>query len=147
MWKVKNPEYRERIEKYLKLQHFMHQMHFGLEEISPGKTSGVLQLEQIHRQQFGRVHGGVIATMADITAGFAAYTLVAENEHVVTGEIKLSYYSAARTDRLRAVGKVIKPGRRMHFCEADIFELHKDGSERLIARATTSMVVIPAEER
>ena len=41
---------------------------------------------------------------------------------------------------LRAVGTVVKPGRRGAFCRADIF----DGAGKVVATATSSCLVMPA---
>ena len=119
----------------------MHHIHFDLDIIEPGKTKGWLEIAEIHQQQKGYVHGGVIATVADITAGFAAYTLVPEDHHVVTGEIKVSYFSPGIGDKLYAEGYVVKPGKKINFCEAEVWCLN--GEEKtLIAKASTSMVTV-----
>jgi uncharacterized protein (TIGR00369 family) len=102
----------------------------------------VIDLSIEHQQQMGLVHGGVTATIADVAAGFAGFTLVGPDEHTVTAEIKISYFRKGRGSRLRAVGTVIKPGNAMHFCEAVVFCVDDDGNETLIAKATTTMAVI-----
>lgn len=139
---VRNPLYKERIEAFLERQYFMKLMGFDLNVIAPGTTSGVLKLGQEHQQQTGLVHGGVIATVADIVAGFAAFTLVPEDYHVVTAELKISYFQPGKGDMLSAVGKVIKSGRKMSFCEAEVYA-HKGEKKQLIAKATTTMAHIP----
>jgi len=139
--KAYNPEFRSRIEEHLKKQEFMHHMGFNLDVIDVGRTEGRMKLEKIHNQQTGLVHGGVIATVADIVAGFAAYTLVGPKEGVVTGELKISYLRAAKGDTLYARGWVIKQGKKINFCEAEVYVLN-GGNETLVAKATTSMVII-----
>ena len=98
-----------------------------------------------HQQQFGRIHGGVIATLADITAGFAAYTLTPEDAHVVTGEIKISYLRPGIGQKLTSIGRVLKPGKSISFCEAEVWS-HEENEKVLIAKATTSMVIIPLSQ-
>ena len=85
-------DYKERIEKFLERQEFMKHIGFNLNIIEEGRTEGWLDIKEIHKQQKGLVHGGVTATVADIVAGFAAYTLVPMDCHVVTAEIKISYF-------------------------------------------------------
>ncbi len=143
---LKNQDYKERIQNYLKKQFFMHHLDFDLNVIEPGCTEGILEVKPFHFQQFGRVHGGVIATVADCTAGFAAYTLVGEADHVVTGEIKVSYFAPGFGPQLRVVGKVIKAGRKIHFCESEVFNIDEQGNQKLIAKASTSMIVISEQE-
>jgi uncharacterized protein (TIGR00369 family) len=115
---------------------------FDLNVIEEGRTEGWLNLQLEHQQQTGLVHGGVTATLADIVAGFAAYTLVPTDQHVVTGEIKISYFAPGRGDRLHAIGYVVKQGRKVNFCEAEVW-CYNGEQKTLIAKATTTMVTIP----
>ena len=136
------PRFREIIKEHLLKQEFMKHIDCVLTVIEPGYVEAVIELGKHHQQQIGLVHGGVTATIADVAAGFAGFTLVAENQHTVTAEIKISYFSKAVGTRLRSVGRVVKPGRSMHFCEAEVYCLGHDGEEKLVAKATTTMAVI-----
>ena len=140
--KVFNEDFKARVEKFLERQHFMKLVGFDLNVIEAGRTEGWLDLELQHQQQTGLVHGGVTATVADIVAGFAAYTLVPEDQHVVTGEIKISYFAPGRGDKLHAIGYVVKQGRKVNFCEAEVW-CYNGEQKTLIAKATTTMVTIP----
>ena len=140
--KPKTPRFREIIRDHLHRQEFMKHLGCVLTVIEPGHVEAEIPLEKHHQQQIGLVHGGVTATIADVAAGFAGFTLVGEQEHTVTAEIKISYFKKGRGTKLRAVGRVVKPGRAMHFCEADVFCIDEEGHEVLIARATTTMAVI-----
>ncbi|MEC7752621.1 PaaI family thioesterase [Roseivirga sp. UBA1976] len=145
MVKVFNQNYKARIEKFLERQHFMKLVGFDLNVIDEGRTEGWLELREEHQQQTGLVHGGVTATVADIVAGFSAYTVVAEDQHVVTGEIKISYFAPGRGQKLYAKGWVVKQGKKMNFCEAEVWCI--DGEKRtLIAKATTTMVTLFSED-
>lgn len=140
-YKVFNPEYKLRVEKFLERQHFMKLVGFTMDVIEAGKTEGFLEIGQQHEQQTGLIHGGVIATLADIVAGFAAYTLVSEDQHVVTAELKISYLNRGMGQQLYAIGRVLKQGRRLHFCESEVWSVN-GGGRKLIAKATTTMAVI-----
>ncbi|MFQ3214135.1 MAG: hypothetical protein ACJAT1_001406 [Marivirga sp.] len=141
MDKLSSMDYKERVSKFLERQEFMKHIGFKLNVIEEGRTEGTLELKKIHQQQKGLVHGGVTATIADIVAGFAAYTTVPSDCHVVTAEIKISYFKAGVGDKLHAIGYVIKKGRKLSFCEAEVWAIN--GEERnLIAKASTTMAVI-----
>ena len=142
--KFYNMDFKDRVEQFLERQHFMKHIGFELNVIEKGRTSGELDIKQIHHQQKGLVHGGVIATLADITAGFAAYTMVPEDHHVVTGEIKVSYLNPGLGNKLRSVGWVLKSGQKLQFCESEVYDI-REGGEVLIAKATTTMVVLPPQ--
>lgn len=151
MLRTHNKDYKKRVQKFLDGQHFMHLIGFDLSVISEGRTEGFLQVAQKHKQQKGFVHGGLVATLADITAGFAAYTLVPEDQHVVTAEIKVSYFRPAVGEKLHVIGYVVKQGRKINFCEAEVWDISYDskGQEvrELAAKATTSMATVFPEDR
>jgi uncharacterized protein (TIGR00369 family) len=142
MHQVRNSAYKSRVEKYLERQHFMKHVGITLDVIEPGKTEASLKVLEIHKQQKGLLHGGVIATLADIVAGFAAYTLVPEDYNVVTGEIKISYLRPGTSDQIYAKGWVLKSGSKLNFCEAEVWQ-HTDGGDELLAKASASMITLP----
>ena len=101
---------KDRIIAFLEKQHFMKLMKFRLDKIEYGLIEGRLDLEQIHTQQHGMVHGGVTATVADIVAGFAAYTMAEDYQNIVTVELKISYLNPGMGKQLHAIGTVLKRG-------------------------------------
>jgi uncharacterized protein (TIGR00369 family) len=137
-----NPDFRTTILAHLERQEFMKAIGARLTSIELGKVITEIPLERKHQQQIGLVHGGVTATIADIAAGFAGFTLVGPEEHTVTAEIKVSYLRPGKGILLRAIGSVIKQGRSMHFCEAHVYCIDEHGKEELIAHATTTMAII-----
>ena len=132
---------KDRIIAFLEKQHFMKLMKFRLDKIEYGLIEGRLNLEQIHTQQHGMVHGGVTATVADIVAGFAAYTMAEDYQNIVTVELKISYLNPGMGKQLHAIGTVLKRGSKLYFCESEVFSI--DGDNRiLIAKATATMAII-----
>ena len=126
-----------RIRRKLERQHFMHLIGADLTSIAPGHITVGLPLGQQHQQQRGFAHGGLVATLADLAAGFAAVTLVPDDYGVVTAELKISYLHPGVGQQLKAIGWVLKAGRRLHFCEAEVW-----CDELLIAKASATMAVI-----
>ena len=126
-----------RIRRKLERQHFMHLIGADLTRIELGRIAAELTLGQQHQQQRGFAHGGLVATMADLAAGFAAVTLVPDGVGVVTADLKVSYLNPGVGSRLRAIGWVLKAGRRLHFCEAEVW-----CDDVLIAKASATMAVV-----
>lgn len=141
-----NPDFETDIKEKLERQEFMKLMGFEVTKIEVGRIEGELILEQRHRQHKGFAHGGVIATLADIVAGFAAVSLVPKNHHVVTAEIKVSYFHPGVGDKLLAKGFVLKQGRKINFCEAEIYVVKAEQEPLLIAKASASMAIITPED-
>ena len=133
-------ELEARIRRKLERQQFMHLVGADLTCIEPGRIEAELALGPQHQQQRGFAHGGLVATMADLAAGFAAVTLVPEGVGVVTAELKVSYLNPGVGARLRAIGWVLKAGRRLHFCEAEVW-----CDDLLIAKTTATMAVVEGD--
>ncbi len=126
-----------RIRRKLERQHFMHLIGADLTVITPGRVEAELALQQQHQQQRGFAHGGLVATMADLVAGFAGVTLLPDDVGLVTADLRVSYLHPGVGQRLRAIGWVLKAGRRLHFCEAEVW-----CDELLIAKASATMAVL-----
>ncbi len=138
----KNPDFEQNIRQKLEKQHFMHYIGFDLTKITPGYVEGGLKIEAHHKQQFGYTHGGVIATVADLVMGFAAYTLVNKNEGTVTSDLKIAYLRPGIGSKIIGRGTVVKTGNLLHFCEADIICVGENGEETLIARGYATMCTV-----
>jgi len=136
---VNNPRYKERIQEVLQSQYFMRHINFELTHIQAGHIEGWLTMQDIHRQGLGFLHGGVTATLCDIVTGFAAFSLVPENQYVVTGDLKISYLNPAIYPRVHAIGKVLKQGKMLTFCEAEVWSVNEN-NKILCAKATAVMV-------
>ncbi|MFD2718467.1 PaaI family thioesterase [Hymenobacter monticola] len=131
------PDLEARIRRKLTGQRFMHLIGADLTAIAPGRIEAELTLAEQHQQQRGFAHGGLIATLADLVAGFAAVTLVPDNFGVVTADLRVSYLHPGFGQKLKAIGWVLKAGRRLHFCEAEVW-----CDDLLIAKASATMAVI-----
>jgi uncharacterized protein (TIGR00369 family) len=117
---------------------FVADVGIELEAIDVGVCETSLALAPRHLQRTGQVHAGVLATIADHTAGAAAFTTLADDESaIVTVELKLSLLRAALGQRLRCRAQVIKPGRQFAFTEA---EVHCD--DKLVAKMSATMTVV-----
>ncbi|WP_303311863.1 PaaI family thioesterase [Hymenobacter sp. BT730] len=130
-----------RIRRKLERQHFMHLIGADLTRIEPGRVEAELTLDRQHQQQKGFVHGGLTATMADLVAGFAGVTLIPDTHGLVTVELKTNYLHPGIGEKLRAIGWVLKAGRRLHFCEAEVW-----CDDLLIAKASATMAVLEPQE-
>lgn len=146
MIKTYNPDFEKDIRLKLERQGFMKLMGFNVTKIEVGRVEGELELAPQHLQHKGFTHGGVTATLADIVSGFAAVSLVPKDHHVVTAEIKVSYFHPGVGDKLIAKGYVVKPGRKLNFCEAEIYIVKGTEEPLLIAKASATMATITPED-
>ncbi|HSP32846.1 MAG TPA: PaaI family thioesterase [Thermoanaerobaculia bacterium] len=73
------------------------------------------------RQQAGSVHAGAITTIADVACGYAALTTMPEGADVVSVEFKVNLLAPARGERVVAKARVVRAGRTLTVCTADVF--------------------------
>jgi len=111
-------------------------------EIAPGKFITRVKLRKHHFQQDGFVHAGLIATLADHTAGYASYTLVPRTRRILTIEYKINFLKPALGDFLECRARVIKPGKQILVAESEIFCLNRK-TETLVAKALLTMASVP----
>jgi len=116
---------------------FFQYLNIQMTSITEGAVEASVVLSDQYLQQQGIAHGGLISTLADSVAGFAAVSAIPETSHVVTVELKISFLRTAKGDRLSAKGWVLKQGRSLLFCEAEVW-----AEEMLVAKATATMAVI-----
>lgn len=94
-------------------------------------------------QQQGFGHAGLTFSIGDSAAGYAALTCLSLDMEVVTAEIKINLIAPARGEKLIAVGKLVKPGKRLCVVTSEVFAV-ENGDEKLIAILQGTMVPVPA---
>ncbi|MFC1488379.1 PaaI family thioesterase [Thermodesulfobacteriota bacterium] len=117
---------------------------FEVERAEQGIFETRLQIRPDHCQQDGFVHAGVMATMADHTAGYAAYTTVSEHFRILSIEFKINYFKPAVGDTLVCRAKVINAGKTIIVSESEVFSISKD-NEKLVSKATVTLMAVPVE--
>ncbi len=122
---------------------FLEHVGITFEAGGKGWAETALVVGPQHGQAQGFVHAGVLATMADHTAGAAGGSLVGEGQAVLTVEMKLNLLRPAVGDSLRCRAEVVKGGRSLMFCEARVHAHGTDG-DKLVATFTSTLAVVPA---
>lgn len=138
---ARNPQFKAYTELMISRNKFMQWMGFEITKIEPGYLEGELEFKEMHHQQNGWLHGGVTSTILDMIQGFASYSMVEEGQKVFTVEAKISYFNPGIADKFYSRGGVVKPGKRFHFCEAEIYYI-KEGEEVTVAKGSATMAVI-----
>ena len=107
---------------------------FEVIRVGRGLFHTQLNVRNEHQQQDGFVHAGVMATMADHTAGYASYTTVSENFRILTVEFKINYFKPALGPLIVCRSKVVNNGRTIKIAESEIFSVIEVNEEKLILR-------------
>lgn len=137
----KCPDYVARVHDSFKRQAFMGYLNARLGEVAPG----AVDIELDHRaelcQQHGFFHGGVVGTLADVSGGYASFSLMGENDSVLTVEYKLNLMAPAQGEKLIARGRVIRAGRQLIVSRSDVFAVAAGVEKPCAALLGTFMVM------
>ncbi len=94
----------------------------GLETIDIGAGTATIEIEtsiELHGNQQGTVHGGLISELADAAIGTAHSTYMAEGESFTTIELKINFYRPVFGGLLTAKARPLQKGKNIshYFCE------------------------------
>ena len=129
----------EKISQSFEKQTFMKTIGAQLDFIEDGKVTISVALKPSMMQQHGFGHAGITFSIGDSAAGYAALTKIGENQEVLTSEMKIHLLSPANGKVLKAVGSVLKPGKRLIVVKSDIYSI-KDEKEKMVATMLGTMV-------
>jgi uncharacterized protein (TIGR00369 family) len=92
----------------------------GLSEsdVSPGEVRCELAVEERHQNIQGVIHGSVLIALLDTAMGHALTGILAPGEFCSTTQLSVQFMRASRPgDRLTAIGRVTRRGRRIAYLE------------------------------
>lgn len=130
-----------RVRASFALQTAMATLGAEIAHVAPGEVDLRMPYRADLAQQHGYLHAGIVTTLADSAAGYAAYTLMPPGAEVVSVEFKVNLLSPAVGDAFVARARVKKSGRTLTVATADVFAL-RDGAERLIATMQGTMMAL-----
>jgi len=139
--KTKFQGYRDKVLRAFNNQGIVHTLGIKIIDFGEGWFQTKLIPDSKICQHHGYVHAGAIATMADLSSGFAAYSLMAEEEDVLTIEFKINLLRPAVGEIIICRAKVLKPGKRIYVSESEVYGVQNE-NEKLIAKATVTLTVI-----
>jgi uncharacterized protein (TIGR00369 family) len=118
---------------------FHRGMGLQVEAVRLGEVDLAISAGSSHANLAGRVHGGVLATVADTAAGLAVRTVIPPGSGHVTVTLDVQFLRSASPGRLEGRGRVTKAGRRIAFAEAEVVDADGD----VLARAQLTVAVTP----
>ena len=111
---------RARVQASFEQQSIMQLIGARLGDVAPGQVTIELPFRADLCQQNGFLHAGISTTIADSAGGYAAYSLFAPGEDVLTSEFKMNFLAPAGGERFVAHGRVLKPGKRLQVCQVEM---------------------------
>lgn len=117
---------------------FEHILKPELASLSEGEATLTMRIRKEHLNVQKKAHGGVLASLADLSMGIACLTY---DKKAVTSELHISYISGAEEGSVvHAVSKVIHNGKTLMRVTCSVY----DEKERLLASASSTFFVLGA---
>lgn len=113
----------------------------GLVSVERGRVTVECPVGEGYRQQQGFAHAGLVFTLGDTAAGYAALTVMPAGVEVMTVEMKINLL-APGTAHLVAEGRVIRPGRRLVVVAADVWSVDEAGHRLHVAVMQGTMIPV-----
>lgn len=123
---------------------FIRDLDVRLAGVGEGWCETTLAIQERFRQQHGFVHGGVIAAVADHTAGGAARSVSGDGD-VLTLEFKINFLRPAAGNSLHCKATVLRAGKSSIVAEASVFMRNAE-KEELVAKLTETLFVMQPQK-
>jgi uncharacterized protein (TIGR00369 family) len=113
---------------------------FAITDVEVGRVVFECTPDQSAYNPIGVVHGGLVCTLADSVVGCAVHTTLEAGVAYTSIDLNVSYLRpvSVASGRLRAIGTVTKPGRRVAFASAEVL----DAQGKVVATATSTCLVM-----
>jgi uncharacterized protein (TIGR00369 family) len=136
-----DPAIETKIRDSFARQSMMTSVGGKLESVENGQVVISAPVLDGFRQQQDLAHGGLIFSLGDTAAGFAALSVMPIDMEVVTVEVKINLMAPGE-GRLVAKGRVLKPGKRLVVVAADVFAMAEDGQQSHVAALQGTMIPV-----
>lgn len=130
-----------KIQMSFEKQSMMATMGAEMSDIRQGTVTLRAPILETCQQQHGFGHAALTFGLGDSAAGYSALSVMPLQAEVLTSEMKIHLLAPAKGEWLEAVGKVIKPGKRLVIVQAEVFAL-EGGTRTQVALLTGTMVPI-----
>jgi uncharacterized protein (TIGR00369 family) len=121
-------EFESRVRESFARQGLMKHLGAELGVLGAGHAEIHVPFRMEVTQQHSYFHAGVSGAIADSACGYAAYTLMPADSSVLTVEYKMNLLAPADGEKLLARARVLRSGKTLKICAADVFVL-KSGAE------------------
>ena len=134
-----DPDFANRVRTSFARQNLMTTLGADVVHVEPGSVDIRLPIAPHISQQHGFVHAGAIASIADSACGYAAFSLMTAESGVLAVEFKINLIAPGAGEYLIARGRVIRAGRTLTVCQADVVAV-SDGKEKDVALMTATIM-------
>jgi uncharacterized protein (TIGR00369 family) len=145
VFEASDPDFEARVRESFRRQTLMETLGIEVVAVLPGEVELAAPYRPDLSQQHGYLHAAVVTALADTACGYAALTLMPAGREVLSVEFKVNLLAPAAGERFVARATVVRPGRTLTVCSAEVTAEH--GEERkLIALLQATMISLPLPE-
>jgi uncharacterized protein (TIGR00369 family) len=141
-WNARNPDFVRTVRESFERQAHMATLNARITRLEPGAVDLTAPYDPRFSQQNGFWHAGAVASLADSANGYAAFSLAPAGTDVLAVEFKINLLAPAEGEAFRAEGRVLRPGRTLTVCAADVFGVTGNDS-RLVATMLSTIIIRP----
>ncbi len=139
---VHDPEFETKVRDSFARQAMMSSLGARIVHVAPGEIDLAFAHDPRFAQQNGFLHAGALASIADSACGYAAFTLAPKDTDVLAVEFKINLLAPARAARFLAQGRVLRAGRTLTVCRADVYGLGARDDERELVATMQSTIIV-----
>lgn len=119
----------------------MHTIGAKLVRVEPGEVELELPFRDDLTQQHGYLHAGIVTMLVDSACGYAALSVMDSDAAVLSVEYKVNLLAPAVGERMRAIGRVVKPGRTLVVCTGQVIAV-ASGAESVVTIMQATMMAV-----
>ncbi len=113
-------------------------LEFTLEHIEKGSATISLEVRKEMTNPYGNIHGGMMALVMDEVIGWGVVSLDTNNYYTSLNLNVDFLYAIKKGDRLKAVSKVVRAGKKIIHVECSVYNKTDD---TLLGKATSNLIV------
>lgn len=136
------PEKKEFVLKSFNQSETLKFYKASLEVLETDFVSIKIPKQEMMTRKAGMFNGAMIASLVDVSSGYAAVSHYEDDCYVVTVELKVNYLRPAIGNALLSKAYVIKGGRKISVIRTEIYTINDDNKESHVATSLVTMMKI-----
>ena len=133
-----NPEHTDALMKLINKGPYFELLAMKVFELGKGHSKVKIELQKMHCNPFGIVHGCVYSSLIDTAAYLSVYCELDENIGYTTIDLSVNNLAVVSEGEIIAEGKSIKLGKSVCLAEARV----KDAKGKLLAHGTSKLMIL-----
>jgi uncharacterized protein (TIGR00369 family) len=141
----RDPGFEARVRASFGRQRLMQTLAARLVRVAAGECEIEMPYSEAFTQQHGFLHAGTLTSVIDSACGYAALSLMAPGDAVLSVEFKVNLLAPAKGEWLIARARVVRSGRTLTVVCGDGF-MRTGGDERHVFTMLATMMAVQGRD-